>query len=220
MHPRLAQVVEKHLASRHRKPIAEYNLKAFARLTEARAGRRLVLDSFCGTGLSTQRLAAIHPEHFVVGIDQSSARLARHQPLATPPPNYLLLRAHCEPIWQLLREAGISVDFHYLLYPNPWPKPAHLGRRIHGHPGLADLLALGGQIELRSNWQLYVEEFGLALQLAGQQGWIAQLQVSEPITLFERKYLASGQALWHYQARLQPKVQYVSTEHGSREVIL
>ena len=78
----------------------------------------------------------------------------------------MLLRADCEDIWQQLALDGVQLARHYLLYPNPWPKAKHLQRRVHGQAVLPALLQLGGVITLRSNWQLYVEEFGLALHLA------------------------------------------------------
>ena len=206
LHPRLATTVAKHLAHPSRKPIAGHNRLAFAAIENVLASKRpLVLDSFCGTGQSTATLAARHPEHWVIGIDQSAHRLQKH--VAGEPDNYQLLQAECEDIWHLLLEAGATVDYHYLLYPNPWPKPGHLGRRIHGHSSFRELLALGGRIELRSNWQIYVEEFGQAMHLAGHRGVIAQFEVGEPLTLFERKYHLSGQALWRFRARVQAGVQ-------------
>ena len=49
------------------------------------------------------------------------------------------------------------------LYPNPWPKKKHLGRRWHGAPVFPALVKLGGELEMRSNWQTYLDEFALAL---------------------------------------------------------
>ncbi len=190
-------------------PVAQYNRDALATLQQRLAAgpRPLVIDSFCGTGRSTALLALRHPDHLVVGIDKSASRLARHAKGESD--NYLLLRAQCEPMWRLLVEAGLRASHHYLLYPNPWPKPGHLQRRVHGHPGFAWLLQLGGRVELRSNWQLYVEEFGLAMHLAGHRGRVALLPApGEPgagpdLTLFERKYRRSGHALWSFQADLR-----------------
>ena len=76
-----------------------------------------------------------------------------------------------------------------------------------GPGAFPELLRLGGQVELRSNWQIYVEEFGQAMQLAGQPGVVSRLEVSEPLTLFERKYQASGQALWRFRGRVKAGVQ-------------
>jgi tRNA G46 methylase TrmB len=150
--------------------------------------------------MSTALLAQRHPRHLVIGIDRSAQRLQRHA--AGSADNYLLLQAECEPLWQQLAAGNWRVDYHYLLYPNPWPKSRHLQRRIHGHPGFRDLLALGGRVELRSNWQLYVEEFGVAMHLAGVRGLVRQLPEAPALTRFEDKYRRSGQALWRYQGRI------------------
>ncbi|MFT6288132.1 MAG: tRNA (guanine-N7-)-methyltransferase [Halieaceae bacterium] len=197
-HPDLPAVLQRHTAKSWKPPIATFNQHAFntieAKLAESR--QPLILDSFCGTGHSTARLAVMHPNHLVIGIDKSAHRLARHPGQQTS--NYLLLQAECEPLWMLLTEHGLRLDFHYLLYPNPWPKKAHLKRRIHGHPAFPLLLALGGRVELRSNWQTYVEEFGLAMLLSGVSGCTRRLLPQEPLTLFEQKYHSSGHDLWQY----------------------
>lgn len=201
-HPRLAQVVRRHLAQPSRKPVAPHNRAAFEALRQrmVEAPRPLVLDSFCGTGHSSALLAARHPGHLVVGIDKSAHRLERHIPGEAG--NYLLLRAECEDIWQLVLEQGWSVAHHYVFYPNPWPKSAHLQRRVHGHPAFPSLLRLGGRVELRSNWQVYVEEFGVAMQIAGGIGYIRHCDpAAAPVTLFERKYRDSGHPLWRFEGR-------------------
>ncbi len=205
LHPRLAEVVNRHLQTPHRAQIAAHNAKAYEVLTRAMSEkpRPLVLDSFCGTGHSTAALALRHPEHLVVGIDKSARRLAKHPHGSGD--NYLLLQADCEDIWNLLGRAGLRTDYHYILYPNPWPKSGHLQRRIHGHASFALLLRLGGKLELRSNWQLYVEEFGCAMHLAGQRGCIRAVDGSEPdLSLFEQKYRRSGHELWSYTVSIMP----------------
>ena len=199
LHPKLAEVVNRHLRTTHRPALSAHNIQAYERLCaelEARP-RPLVLDSFCGTGHSTAGLAERHPDHLIVGIDKSAQRLAKH-PYSTRA-NYLLLQADCEDIWTLLVRDGLRPDYHYMLYPNPWPKAAHLQRRIHGHPNFPLLLTLGGTLELRSNWQIYVEEFGCAMHLAGHRGRVIKLADKGPdLSLFEQKYRYSGHALWSY----------------------
>ncbi len=207
IHPRLPDVLRRHLATEDRTPIVDHNRRAFETLRERLAAepRPLVLDSFCGTGHSTAQLAGRHPDHLVVGIDKSAARIARHRRVNDR--DYLLLRAECEPLWTLLARCGARLDYHYLLYPNPWPKPSQLQRRVHGHPAFAALLQLGGRLELRSNWQLYVEEFGVATHLAGYPGRVSRLPEegadAADLSLFERKYRRSGHRLWRFQAHLQ-----------------
>jgi len=203
VHPRLGDIVQRHLRAPSRKPVATHNRQAFAALEErlAQAPAPLVLDSFCGTGQSSALLARRYPGHLVVGIDKSGSRLQRHPGAEVD--NYLLLRAECEDIWALVVERGWPVAHHFLLYPNPWPKAAQLQRRVHGHPALPRLLALGGTVELRSNWQTYAEEFGSALHIAGVRGRVDRVtDDEETITLFEAKYRASGHRLWRYRARL------------------
>ncbi len=199
LHPRLARTVLRHLRHPDHSPLAAHNRSAWEKLLPLLLadGRPLVLDSFCGTGMSTAQLALRHPRHLVIGIDRSAHRLHRHVRAAGA--DYLLLQAECEPLWRQLASERIRVDYHYLLYPNPWPKSRHLRRRIHGHPGFRDLLALGGRVELRSNWALYVEEFGVAMHLAGVRGVVRQLAEAPALTRFEDKYRRSGQVLWQYQ---------------------
>ena len=198
LHPRLAQTVTRHLQHAFQRPVAPHSHNAYQTLTErlTTTPQPLVIDSFCGTGMSTAQLAAKHPDHLIVGIDQSSHRLQKHVPGTSD--NYIFLHAEAEDIWQLLLADGRSADFHYLLYPNPWPKSKHLQRRIHGHASFPWLLALGGHIELRSNWQNYVEEFGVAMHLAGVHGRIAQVPEAPALTLFEKKYRDSQHNLWRY----------------------
>jgi len=198
-HNKLPGLVRRHLNHSYQKPVAGHSRAAFE-LMEAALQKRpcaLVLDSFCGTGHSTARLAQRHPDHLVVGVDKSAHRLAKHA--GGTAENYLLLQADCEDIWRLLLDAGISLDYHYLLYPNPWPKSRHIQRRIHGSAAFPWLVQLGGQIELRSNWRIYVEEFGQAMHLAGCCGVVAKLPQQPALTLFEEKYQRSGHELWRYR---------------------
>jgi len=201
-HPKLGKLVGKHLANAHHRPPAPHTLRAFRHASDSLAGRDkpLVFDSFCGTGMSTATLAERHEDCTVIGIDKSAHRLSRHGPIQTD--NYLLVQADCGDFWRLALAAGWQLQQHYLLYPNPWPKSGQLKRRVHGCADLSALLALGGQVELRSNWQIYAEEFGVALALAGYHPHIDQLTPQNPLTLFEQKYAQSGHKLWRCGAKL------------------
>ena len=202
-HPRLLDVVERHRRHAWQRPYAAHSLAAFERLQQwlqAHPGRQLILDSGCGTGASTVLLAESHPVHAVLGIDQSAARLGR---ATAELANALRLRAPLEDLWRLMLAQGFRPLRHCLWYPNPWPKPEHLQRRWHGHPVFQQLLALGGALELRSNWRLYVDEFALALQACGHQGIITAIDASdEPVSPFERKYRDSGHGLWRLSVDL------------------
>jgi len=201
-HQQLGKLVERHLRNEHLRPIADHTQAAFDAIrpvVEDRAAP-LVFDSFCGTGMSTGLLAQRHPDCLVIGIDKSSHRLNRHR--APDTPDYLLVQADCGDFWQLALAAGWRARHHYLFYPNPWPKQSQLQRRLHGSPHFRGLLALGGTVELRSNWQVYVEEFGVALHLAGYPACIDSPVVTEAVSLHEKKYLHSGHPLWRCRCKL------------------
>ena len=135
-----------------------------------------------------------HPQAHVLGVDQSAERLARAPEL---PDNARLLRAELADFWRLLLAAGWSVEQHYLFYPNPWPKAAHLRRRWHAHPVFPALLAIGGRLEMRTNFPIYAEEFARALRCSGHaDASLLQLRVEEPVSPFERKYRDSGHPLF------------------------
>ena len=123
-----------------------------------------MLDSGCGTGASTRALARAHPDCLVIGVDKSVARLGRTGASAFPhrEGNAVWLRAELSSFWRLALQAGWALERHYLLYPNPWPKPGQLQRRWHGHPVFPELLRLGGRLELRCNWEIYALEFAAA----------------------------------------------------------
>ena len=196
IHDDLIKLVRKHMRSTWQEPTPPHDREAirdiFA-LLKAHNGP-LILDSFCGTGMSTAKLASQHPKALVIGIDKSADRLRRH--VQTPLHNYHLIRGNCEHIWAQLVAANIDCEQHYLLYPNPWPKKAHLKRRIHGHPSFPLLQQLGGAIEVRSNWKIYVDEFAAAAQLLGLDTQVKSLSATDPMTLFERKYAANSENLW------------------------
>jgi len=200
VHPRLREGVLRHLEKPFRRVPSEAGRRAFARVEERLAAAPFVLDAGCGTGAGTFALALAHPQQLVLGIDKSAARLSVGQRVAArtgAPANSMLL--HCELVdfWQLAAAANLCCARQYLLYPNPWPKPQHLQRRWHAHPVLPSILALGGTIELRTNWRVYAGEFAIAMDLAG-----ANVGAEEPVrgqphlTPFERKFALSGHALW------------------------
>ncbi len=202
IHDDLARLVQKHMASTWQEPTPPHDreaMKEIIALLKAHKGP-LILDSFCGTGMSTAKLASQHPKALVIGIDKSADRLRRH--VQTQSRNYHLIRGNCEHIWAQMVSANVVCAQHYLLYPNPWPKKAHLKRRIHGHPSFPLLKQLGGAIEVRSNWKIYVDEFAAASQLLGLDTQVESLSATDPLTLFERKYAANSENLWVCRAAL------------------
>lgn len=201
IHTHLATLLDRHLGAPFRKPYADYNRAAFvasmARRQRVASDAPLILDSCCGVGESSIALARAFPDHYVIGVDQSELRLSRNPAGADLPANLDLVRADLVDYWRLLLDAGIRLERHYLLYPNPWPKIGHLARRWHGHPVFPALLELGGVLECRSNWPIYVDEFCFALQRSSGRSASAEAYRPEvALTPFERKYLGSGHALF------------------------
>ncbi len=167
----------------------------------------MMLDAGCGSAASTVRIARAHPRHWVIGIDRSASRLAAvledRRPL---PGNAIVVRAEIAAFWRLARHAGWRFERLWLLYPNPWPKPAQLMRRWHAHPGFADALAIAATIELRTNWRIYADEMQRALTIGGwtarvERWQVPDLALADAVTSpFEVKYAASGHALWRLLA--------------------
>src|SRR5690606_34846940 len=126
-----------------------------------------------------------------------SLRLGR-PPTSTLFPYTTLFRS-----WRLLLQEKIHPVRHYILYPNPWPKIGHLARRWHGHAVFPTIVALGGVLECRSNWQIYIDEFAAALTQVSDIPTHCEAFIAEqPITPFERKYRDSGHVLWRCRIRL------------------
>ena len=205
-HRDLESLVRRHLTHPFRKPVTEYNRAAFSSAMAARerwqTGAPLILDAGCGVGSSTQCIAEACPASFVLGVDQSADRLGRGKPLPMPG-NALLIRADLVDFWRLLAENGVRLARHYVLYPNPWPKIGHLARRWHGHAVFPVWRELGGELECRSNWRIYIDEMARALTLlAGQPVAAEPYATDDPLTPFERKYLASGHELWRCRVSL------------------
>ncbi len=203
-HPGLAPLLERRRRQPYAGPVHPRSIATFGELDHwlRRQQQPLILDAGCGTGTSSIELARRHPDHAVIGIDKSAHRLARRHG-ARLPPNCRLARADLIDIWRLAIAADWQPARHYLLYPNPWPKPKHLARRWHAHPVLPWILALGGHLELRTNWRIYAEEFARTLGLALERRvGIAPLEADPPLTPFERKYRDSGQRLWRCRTAL------------------
>jgi tRNA G46 methylase TrmB len=201
-HDRLRHKVELHLNHRWRQPVPAHTRAAFDAVAEMLASFPnvpLVFDSGCGTGRSTRLLADAHADCMIIGIDRSAHRLERGVAAAMPriEGRCVWVRAELATFWRLAFEANWVVRKNYLLYPNPWPKAAHLGRRWHGHPVFPTLLGLSENVELRTNWRIYAEEFATAVGIAmGARPPVESVNEEKSLSPFEAKYRASGHSLY------------------------
>jgi len=200
IHPRLDEVVERHLQNHWAQPIHDHTQKAFDRIDRhiKDHARPIILDAGCGTGWASRWLAESFPNHWVIGIDRSTDRLNR---APKSPENVLLVRAELGDFWRLVRQSDWPVERHYVLYPNPYPKATHLKKRWHGHPVWPDLLQVGTELILRTNSKLYAQEWAQALAIAGQEHIRSNVLTPQeveasPMSAFEKKYGRSGHVLY------------------------
>ena len=204
-HDKIPELVRRHLSHPSQKPFNQHTLDAFEQVQAwltTRKEKALILDSCCGVGESTARIAQRFPDCVVIGVDKSALRTGKHTHYQADSDNYLVVRADLNDFWRLAHQGGWKLQKHFLLYPNPYPKSAHVQRRWHASAAFADILKLGGQLEVRSNWQIYIEEFAEALKVADVTATVEEYKAEEPDTPFERKYWDSGQQSWRVLATL------------------
>lgn len=204
IHQNLHKVVTRQLTSISQKPLSTHTQQAFGQVISWLGDWQgeLVLDSCCGVGESTVNIAQTHPNARVIGVDKSAARTDKHLAYASTLQNYLVVRADLTDFLRLLVLNKKKLTKHYLLYPNPYPKSAHLQRRWYATSALKDIVTLGGTLEVRSNWQLYIQEFSAALKIANVSNAVNLFENHHAITPFERKYWQSGQSSWQLIANL------------------
>lgn len=199
-HPRLAERLRVHSMHPWRQPIRAHSREAFERADDLikQNPKPVILDSGCGNGWGAAQLAQRFPDHWVVGVDRSEARLGKASKAAE---NLQFIRANLEDFWRLIVDSQWLVERHYVLYPNPYPKAIHLQRRWHGHPVWHTLLRVSPNLIMRTNSAIYALEWWQALLYCGchtaQKNALEFDHVqSQPMTAFEKKYAMSGHLLF------------------------
>ncbi len=201
IHKDLEQIVKKHLSHPYKKPYREFSEDIFHQVDEIqkKVNKPIILDSGCGTGESSFNLVKIYPDNLIIGIDKSEKRLDKliKDKTVYHEDNLILVRADIVDIWRLTKKTNWNIKKHYLLYPNPWPKKDQLKRRWQGHPIFPEMVGLSDQIELRTNWQIYAEEFKFALDIVtNKKTSIDNVDIKDFISPFEKKYYESGHELY------------------------
>lgn len=204
VHEKLDDLVTRYQSSTNQRPIGAHTQQAFDEATTWLDGFTgdIILDSCCGVGESTANIAQANTECRVIGLDKSALRVDKHQHYSAGQDNYRVIRADVNDFWRLVQRANWKVIQHYLLYPNPYPKKTHLQKRWHGSAAMSDLMAITPHIEVRSNWQVYLQEFAQAAKHYDVEAELTEITSQEAMTPFERKYRASGQQCW--QLKCQP----------------
>ncbi len=209
IHEQLGELVNKYLLTQNRKPIQSHTQQAFDSVLAWLGDWQgdIIFDSCCGVGLSTIILAQRFPQARVIGIDKSEQRVGKHShhcdTFNNTSQNYILVRADVIDFWRLAVRQKMQLSHHFLLYPNPYPKKTQIQKRWHGSSSFLDIIALGGVLEVRSNWLLYLEECQFVLKKLGHSSTLSAIDAFEPgfepLTLFEKKYMNSGQVCYQLE---------------------
>ena len=211
IHDDLLAHVAKYREHRFLRPVASHTQLAFDQVITWLHNwhGEVIIDACCGVGESTINIANNNKQAKVLGIDKSIARLDKHNSYKhtnSEPNNYLLVQADLNDFWRLLHAFMQTESYHwrvtkqYILYPNPYPKKSQLTKRWHASPLFPYIIDICGNIEVRSNWEIYLQEFALAALQYNLQGNIAEV-IAPSITPFERKYSEAGQTCFKLTMR-------------------
>ena len=204
-HEDVLKLAEKASTTVYQRPYAQHTLDAFEKLQEESLQYygHLVLDACCGVGESSLYLAEMYPDVLIVGVDKSLTRLRKHahyqDKSKKKPHNLLLLRADMFDLWRLLSTAvgknELNVKKQFIFYPNPYPKKSQVGKRWHASPVMPHILKVSRNLECRSNWLIYLQEFQKVLTFYGLASQISEVEGAF-VSPFERKYRQSEQRCW------------------------
>ncbi len=196
VHENCLSIAKKHRDTVFQAPIPGHQLDLFNQIVNQLPDESIILDSGCGTGMSTDVLAKQFPDKVIIGVDKSSYRLSKHprfkEAISQTNENAWLVHAEINHFWRLLLESNITIEQHFILYPNPWPKD--IQKRFHGHPIAKTLFSLSPKTVMRTNWEIYANEFTLVAR--DVYALICEKRIvndSEPMTLFEKKYLENNE---------------------------
>jgi tRNA G46 methylase TrmB len=200
---KLQALTERYRSRDHMKPLSQHSLHTFAKINDWLAQRdgAVILDACCGVGESTAHLASLYPTARVIGIDKSDVRLSKHAHYAANRDNYQVFRADIQDMLVLMTREQWRLAAQFWWYPNPYPNKHQVQKRWHASPTMPHIMGLGGDIEVRSNWRLYLEEFAWVAQQYGRKTTIEEILSDKPVTPFERKYRASHQSCWKLSVR-------------------
>jgi tRNA (guanine-N7-)-methyltransferase len=203
-HKDLIKIASKYTIDNFKRPPAPFSVSLLDEILLVFDNyKEIILDTGCGTGESSYNLARKNPDHFVLGIDKSQDRLQRKNIFKEQSKinNYMIVRAQLLDMWPLLYKASLHSNWKItkqcIYYPNPWPKAKGVKRRWHASAIMPFICAIGGEIEIRSNWLIYLEEFKIVLEhFTGEKLNINTMKIDQPITAFEKKYHLSGQNIY------------------------
>lgn len=204
-HEDLCDILSNYSTSEYKRPPSDFSIKDFSTLVNwinESSGLGVILDMGCGVGESSYHLAIKNPDALIVGVDKSISRLERKNDFKGElPKNLYLMRGELLDLWYLffasIHKLNKPIIKQYILYPNPWPKKKHIKRRWHGNPIFPFILKLNCEVELRTNWKIYLDEFIIASeQFEFKTILNEQFLPINFISPFEKKFMDSQQILY------------------------
>jgi tRNA (guanine-N7-)-methyltransferase len=167
------------------------------------APRPLRLELGFGHGEFMASMAQAHPDDRFIGVEHDDLRVTKcaHKCLKTGATNVRLFGAEAHRFVRC-RLPAASVQRAYILFPDPWPKPAHRRRRLANRAFLLDLswaVAPGGRLVFASDTHNYAFQVlsnlttlpGLWRNLYQPSGYRIDIETRFP-TVFERHKKAEG----------------------------
>jgi len=166
-----------------------------------------LLDIGGGNGEASRAWADGHEDCDVVVVElhrPGMARLVRDLD-AEGPPNVRVVEADVVAVVDVELETG---SFHAVrvLFPDPWPKRRHLGRRLVDDQfvaRVADLLSPGGWLHVATDWTAYGAQVRAAMEAEPRlrpirndtgPGWTSP-RPPRPVTAYERRGLDAGRTI-------------------------
>ena len=160
----------------------------------------LIVEIGFGRGDFTVKLAKENPDKKIIGFELSAISVEK---LIKRVKKESLKNVHCVRIdaywgfYLLLKDS--SVEKIYMNYPDPWFKKRHHKRRLTKEENLyifARKLKENGEIRIRTDFKPFVD-FTLeeAQKLSVFDISVRKLEVEEPLTKYERKWLLEGKEL-------------------------
>lgn len=174
-------------------------------------GRRAprLLDIGVGTGEASQAWAGAHPDHDVLALEVHRPGLAQllQRLDVDGPPNLRVLEADATRVLRDLLgpvpddgEPGRGVATRFtavrVLFPDPWPKARHVGRRLVDPSfvgQIATLLPPGGTLHVATDWEDYAAQ---VREVVGAEPRFeldpAAPRPPRPVTTYEQRGLDAG----------------------------
>jgi tRNA (guanine-N7-)-methyltransferase len=163
----------------------------------------LHVDLGCGDGSFLCALAQRTPEKNFLGIERLLGRIRSATRKAAKIANVRLLRMESSYAVRYLLPVG-SVETFYLLFPDPWPKRRHWGRRIVTDDFLSAIsqaLVENGTFRIATDQREYLEKMKEMARANSNFAIIDPTVADLPLTKFEKTFRAQGASIHWLELR-------------------